>query len=61
MGTSAAVKRPANAPEDKPLSKRERALREAVERVYRRYGTDLNAFYRDAHREAQRESEKKVR
>jgi len=45
----------------KPLSKREKELREAVERVYRKYGTNLTAFYRDAHREAQRESEKKSR
>jgi len=50
-----------NAPESKPSSKRERELREAVERVYRKYGTNLTAFYRDAHREAQRESEKRAR
>lgn len=45
----------------KPLSKREKELRDAVDRVHRRYGTNLTAFYRDAHREAQRELEKKAR
>lgn len=50
-----------NVPESKPLSKRDQELREAVERVYRRYGTNLTEFYRDAHREAQRESEKRAR
>jgi hypothetical protein len=51
------------ATESKPTGKRERVLREAeaVERVYRKYGTNLTAFYRDAHREAQKESEKKAR
>lgn len=51
----------ANASESKPLSKREKELREAVERVYRVYGTDLSAFYRDAHRESQKELEKRTR
>jgi len=41
--------------------KRQKELREAVERVYRKYGSNLTAFYRDAHREAQRESEKRTR
>lgn len=49
------------ATDSKPLDKREKELREAVERVYRKYGTNLTAFYRDAHREAQRESEKNSR
>lgn len=44
-----------------PSSRQEKELRDAVERVYRRYGTNLTAFYRDAHREAQKEQEKKVR
>jgi len=61
MGNSAVAERPKNTQENRPLSKRERELREAVERVYRRYGTNLAAFYRDAHREVQKESEKKAR
>jgi hypothetical protein len=61
MGNSAVVERPESTRESRPPSKREQALREAIERVYRRYGTNLAAFYRDAHREAQRESEKKAR
>jgi hypothetical protein len=34
----------------KPASAREREFNEAVERVYRRYGSDLSAFYRDVRR-----------
>jgi len=33
------------------VSKPEAELREAVDRVYERYGSDLSAFYRDALRE----------
>jgi hypothetical protein len=47
--------------DSKPLGKREKELREAVERVYRRYGNNLTAFYRDAHRESQKELEKRAR
>lgn len=47
--------------EELVADKRQRELREAIDRVYRKYGTDLSAFFRDAHREAQRESEKKMR
>lgn len=61
MGALTVLQPLANAEETKPLSKREKELREAVERVYRRYGTNLRAFYRDAHREAQKELEKKSR
>ena len=61
MGAQVAERAMKNAEELKPLSKRERELRDAVERVYRRYGNDLNAFYRDAHREAQKEQDKKTR
>lgn len=61
MAAQTAERATKNTEELKPLSKRERELRDAVERVYRRYGSDLNAFYRDAHREAQKEQEKKVR
>ena len=38
----------------KPASTREREFNEAVERVYRKYGNDLSAFYRDVRR-AQRD------
>lgn len=31
---------------------RDRQLREAADRVYRRYGSDLSAFYRDLHKHA---------
>jgi len=41
----------------KPVSTRDRGLSEAAERVYRRYGNDLSAFYRQAHKE--RELEKR--
>jgi hypothetical protein len=61
MTNSATAERPESGPDNKPISKREKELREAVERVYRRYGTDLKTFYRDAHREAQKESEKRAR
>jgi hypothetical protein len=47
--------------ETRPSNKREAELREAVERVYRRYGTNLSAFYRDAHRESQKDIEKRSR
>lgn len=47
--------------EELVADKRQRELREAIDRVYRKYGTNLTAFFRDAHREAQRESEKKMR
>jgi hypothetical protein len=36
--------------QQKPASAREREFNEAVERVYRRYGNDLSAFYRDVRR-----------
>jgi hypothetical protein len=49
------------ATDSKPLGKREKELREAVERVYRRYGNNLTAFYRDARRESQKELEKRTR
>jgi hypothetical protein len=61
MGNSAVAERPESTPENKSASKRERALREAVDRVYRKYGTNLTAFYRDAHREAQKDAEKRAR
>jgi len=35
----------------KPANAREQELREAAERVYRQYGSDLSAFYRRAQRE----------
>jgi hypothetical protein len=41
----------------KPASTKEQDLSEAAERVYRRYGSDLPAFYRNAQRE--RELEKR--
>jgi hypothetical protein len=41
----------------KPVSTKDQNLREAAERVYRRYGSDLSAFYRHAQRE--RELEKR--
>jgi hypothetical protein len=47
--------------DNKPLGKREKEVREALERVYRRYGTNLTAFYRDAHRDSQKDMEKRVR
>ena len=61
---SAAIARPVkheSGVEEKAPTKREKELREAVERVYRRYGTDLGAFYRDAHRDARRDAEKRAR
>ena len=47
--------------DSKPLGKREKEVREALERVYRRYGTNLTAFYRDAHRDSQKDMEKHAR
>jgi hypothetical protein len=41
----------------KPMSTKDRELIEAAERVYRRYGSDLSAFYRHAQKE--RELEKR--
>lgn len=47
--SSVAVAEPAGAPEpsSQPEKPREREVREAVERVYRSYGSDLAAFQRD--------------
>jgi len=40
-------------PQKKPVSAstREQEFNEAVERVYRKYGNNLSAFYRDAQKE----------
>ena len=54
-------RRPSEMHEELVVDKRQRELREAIDRVHRKYGTDLTAFFRDAHREAQRESEKSAR
>jgi hypothetical protein len=40
-----------NTSPQKPPSTRDRELNEAAERVYRQYGNDLSAFYRNAQRE----------
>jgi hypothetical protein len=61
MAASTTEQNSATAPQLDPADKRAKELREAVERVYRKYGTNLTAFYRDAHREAQRDSEKRAR
>lgn len=53
---SADVKR-----QDNPLGKRQTEVRAAVERVYRKYGNNLSAFYRDARKESQKEVEKRKR
>ena len=45
--------------QEQALDQREKELREVVERVYRRYGANLSAFYRDARRESQKELDKK--
>jgi hypothetical protein len=59
---SSTIPRPTKAVTDsKPLGKREKEVREALERMYRRYGTNLTAFYRDAHRDSQKELEKRTR
>ena len=50
--------RPEGTENTKQPSEREKELKEAVERVYRKYGTNLTAFYRDAYRESQREAVK---
>lgn len=63
MAEATITQRTSSEPVSNATSRREKELREAevvVERVYRRYGNNLTAFYRDAHREAQRESEKRV-
>jgi hypothetical protein len=44
-------------PPKSSTSNRDKELIEATERVYRRYGSDLPAFYRDAQKE--RELEKR--
>jgi hypothetical protein len=54
MGTVATESRTDKQTGSKPLSAREKELREAIERVYRRYGTDLPAFYRDVQKELQK-------
>jgi hypothetical protein len=61
MAASTLAQHPSDAPEGKLLDKRTKELHDVVERVYRKYGANLTAFYRDAHREAQKESEKKSR
>ena len=62
MGALTARRPTETVEQQQPSRKQGRELRDAIERVYRRYGTDLNAFYRDAHREAQKEQlEKKAR
>lgn len=33
------------------MSPEEKAPREAIDRVYKKYGTDLSAFFRDAYEE----------
>lgn len=40
-----------NTPPKKTASTRDQELREAAERVYRQYGSDLSAFYRRAQKE----------
>jgi hypothetical protein len=47
-----AVAEPKETKIEKPVSrKREKEFRDAVERVYRRYGRDLSAFFRDVKKE----------
>ena len=41
-------------PESQPVSKREKELREAIERVYQKYGTDLARFYRDVQKDLEK-------
>jgi hypothetical protein len=38
---------------------RERTLRECVDAIYRRYGTNLSAFFADAHAEAKADAERR--
>jgi hypothetical protein len=49
MGSATIERRPAS--QIKPTVKRTKELRDAAERVYRRYGTDLAAFRKDIQRE----------
>jgi hypothetical protein len=42
------------APKKNVVSSREQELREAAERVYRKYGSDLAAFQRDVQRELEK-------
>ena len=60
MGTAAVVRpaKPESSSDANPLSQRERELRDAVIRVYRRYDGDLTAFLEDRKRE--KELTKKV-
>jgi hypothetical protein len=51
MEDPANEKRQENAPQTKSTDTREKEFHEAVEKVYRKYGTDLPAFYRDVQRE----------
>jgi len=47
-------RRPSAATKAEIIDKRKKELREAAERVYRKYGTDLNAFRRDTQRELEK-------
>ena len=61
MGTSVLASATKHQRDIRPPGKRDKEIREAVERVYQKYGTNLTAFYRDARRESQKESEKRER
>ncbi|HUY15717.1 MAG TPA: hypothetical protein VMX16_19130 [Terriglobia bacterium] len=53
MGVSA-VAEPKERRIERPVSsKREKEFRDAIERVYRRYGRDLSAFLRDVKKESE--------
>jgi len=43
-----------NIPEPRTEARREKEFSEAVDRIYRRYGSDLSAFTRDVQKELQK-------
>jgi hypothetical protein len=45
-----------NTPEPRTEERREKEFSEAVDRIYRRYGSDLSAFTRDVQKELQKRS-----
>jgi hypothetical protein len=47
-------KEPESIPQQPEMSTGDKELTEAVERVYRRYGSDLCAFVRDVQRDVQK-------
>jgi hypothetical protein len=54
METATIERRSTRTLKSKPPSTRKKDLREATDRVYRVYGTDLSAFYRDLRKELQK-------